>query len=150
MRTVNLVVGGLLVLLSISACRQAAPADRDPGPVGRATGGAAEPVEGQLAAYNAHDLERFLSYYATDVQLHTVGPDDTSIVRGMDAMRESYAFLTKAPAGFGAEIVSRLVTGRYVIDHERIVAPGHPTVEAVAIYEVRDGLISRVWFLPDP
>jgi hypothetical protein len=118
--------------------------------VGRATGGAAEPVEGQLAAYNAHDLEQFLSYYAPDVQLHMVGPDGTSVVRGKDAMRESYAFLTKAPAGFGAEIVSRLVAGRCVIDHERIVMPGQPNVEALAIYEVCDRIISRVWFLPDP
>ena len=42
------------------------------------------------------------------------------------------------------------MAGRYVIDDERIIVPGRPAVEALAIYEVSDGIINRVWFLPDP
>jgi hypothetical protein len=37
----------------------------------------------------------------------------------------------------------------WVLDHERITGDGEP-FEAVAIYEVRDGLIRKVWFVPGP
>ena len=36
--------------------------------------------------------------------------------------------------------------GNKVVDHERIVGLGPEPVEAVAVYEVNDGLIERVWF----
>lgn len=150
MRGWSVVAGGLLLVLAAGGCRSPETAGPDPSAVEHPTEGVAGPVQGQLAAYNAHDLERFLSYYAPDVQIHQVGRDGTSLVEGKDAMRKAYAFLTKAPDGFRAEIVSRLVAGRYVIDHERIVAPGYPTMEALAIYEVSDSVITRVWFLPDP
>ena len=45
-----------------------------------------------------------------------------------------------------AELVSRMVLGNKVIDHERIVGVGEGTMEAAAVYEVRDGLICAVWF----
>ena len=37
--------------------------------------------------------------------------------------------------------------GNKVIDHERIHGVREVPYEAVAIYEVRQGLISTVWFL---
>jgi hypothetical protein len=141
----------VLLLACGSGGRSSAPDPRSaPSSAGRATTGAAGPVEGQLAAYNAHELERFLRFYAEDVRLHDVGPDSTAVTRGKQAMREGYAFLAWVPAGFRADIVSRLVAGRYVVDHERVVAPGEPAQEALVIYEVADTLITRVWFLPNP
>jgi hypothetical protein len=145
----TLIAGGLLILFASQACRFPGSAGPDPMPMARATGGVAEPVEGQLEAYNAHDLEQFLSHYAPDVELHKIVPNGTSVVRGLDAMRQSYAFLDNVPAGFRAEIVSRMVAGRYVIDHERISVPDKGSFEGVAIYEVKDKTISRVWFLPE-
>lgn len=147
----RLVASGLLLLLAGGASLPPEAAARDSAAVTvRVTDGVARPVEGQLEAYNAHDLERFLSFYAPDVRLDAIGPDSTKVVRGKDAMRQAYAFLKDAPAGFRAEIVGRTTAGRYVIDHERIVAPGRPVRTALAIYQVRDTLISRVWLLPDP
>jgi len=43
-----------------------------------------------------------------------------------------------------------MVAGRYVIDHERVIIPGQPNHEALAVYEVSDSVITRVYFLPDP
>jgi hypothetical protein len=45
-----------------------------------------------------------------------------------------------------AEILQRMVMGNKVIDHERITGLHEAPVEAVAVYEVTDGLIWRVWF----
>ena len=65
-------------------------------------------------------------------------------------MRQGYEFLNQVPSGFRAEILERMVAGRYVIDHERVITPGRPNQEALAIYEVSDSIITRVYFLPDP
>lgn len=48
-----------------------------------------------------------------------------------------------------AEIIKRVTFGRFVIDHERVVAapPTKGTLEAVAVYGIRDGKIVRVTFL---
>ena len=48
-----------------------------------------------------------------------------------------------------AEIIKRVTFGRFVIDHERVVAapPAEGTLEAVAVYEIKDGKIVRVTFL---
>ena len=149
MRILSLVCSGLLLVLS-SGMSGTPEAPKQAPPPARSTDGVARPVEGQLAAYNAHDLERFLDYYAADARVHLVGRDSTSVVRGKDAMRRAYAFLKSAPAGFRAEIVSRTVTGHYVIDHERILKPARPDEDALVIYEVLDSLIYRVWLLPSP
>jgi hypothetical protein len=45
-----------------------------------------------------------------------------------------------------AEILQRIVIGNKVIDHERISGLAEQPIEAVAVYEVADGLIDRVWF----
>jgi len=151
MRFVGRVACGLLLLLAAGATPPPGAATRDPATVPvRMTDGVARPVEGQFLAYNAHDLERFLACYTPDARLDAIGPDSTKVVLGRDAMRRAYAFLKEAPAGFLAEVISRTTAGRYVIDHERIVAPGRPIRSALVIYEVRDSLISRVWILPDP
>jgi hypothetical protein len=49
-----------------------------------------------------------------------------------------------------ARLLNRIVLGNTVIDHEmvtRTFAEGTGTLEMTAIYEVRDGLIARAWFM---
>jgi hypothetical protein len=59
-----------------------------------------------------------------------------------------YAWMRQVPKEFRVEIVSRMVSGRFVIDKERVHgAPQAPPFDPVAIYEVRRGLITNVWFL---
>ena len=62
-----------------------------------------------------------------------MGRDSTSVIQGKDSMRQGYQFLDQVPAGFRAEILKRMVAGRYVIDHERVVTQGRPNQEALAI-----------------
>ena len=103
-------------------------------------------VQTQLEAYNARDIDAFLATYANDAQLFEL--PDKLLARGTDQLRERY---TKrfADARLRAEIVNRIVLGNTVIDHERVrltLPEGPGTLEAVAIYEVRDGKITTVWF----
>jgi len=102
-------------------------------------------VEAQLVAYNNRDLEGFLSFYSADAVLANYPHEITQ--SGKDQMRTRYskAFANK---NIRATIVKRIVFGSFVMDHERITAaPAAAVIEAVAIYEVKNGKIIRVTFL---
>lgn len=134
-----LALGGLLALGSPPAAPSPAPA-----PVATATAAEAV-VAAQLEAYNRRDLEAFLAFYADDAVL--VDYPDTVTQTGKDAMRERYRKRFANP-NIRAAVVKRIAHGNFVIDHEQITAPPQPgMIEAVAVYEVRDGKIVRVTFL---
>lgn len=102
-------------------------------------------VDAQLAAYNRRDLEGFLGFYAEDAVLAN-HPDQVTQT-GKAEIRARYRKRFSNPVH--AEIIKRTVFGRFVIDHERVVAapPAEGTIEAVAVYEIKDGKIVRVTFL---
>ncbi len=100
----------------------------------------------QLNAYNLRDLEAFLSVYTVDVEVYTF--PDTPIYTGIDEMRQVYADFFESAPGLHCRLVNRIDYENMVVDREIVTGvPGHETVEAVAIYEVQDGLIRRVWFI---
>lgn len=106
-------------------------------------------VQAQLDAYNAHDIDAFAACYADDATIYNLAANKAPR-KGIPALREDYAFLAQVPKGFRAEIVKRIVSGPIVVDHERPV--GLPAdkraIDAIAVYEVRDGKILNVWFPP--
>jgi imidazolonepropionase-like amidohydrolase len=105
-------------------------------------------VQAQVEAYDARDLEAFLATYAPDAALFR-HPSGELIAQGHDAMREIYGAMFEASPELNIHIQQRTAIGDFVIDLELVsgMRGGEP-VRAVAIYEVRDGLIQRVWFLP--
>ena len=103
-----------------------------------------EIVQRQLEAYNARDLDAFAATYAEDVRIFRM-PATEPAITGQAQLREVYAKRFSSP-GLHAEIVSRIVLGNKVIDHERVVGIREVAVEALAIYEVAGGLIRTVWF----
>lgn len=103
-------------------------------------------VEAQLAAYNGHDLERFLGYYAEEVVAYAF-PDQV-LFAGKAAMRERYARILFPGSTVHAAVPMRRVQGEHVIDHEDVT--GHPLFGDAAvtvIYQASGGLIRRVWML---
>ena len=112
---------------------------------------AAEPtaesvVQAQLEAYNARDIDAFIATYADDVKLFEL--PEKLLSQGTATMRERYGKLFKDER-LHATILNRIVMGNTVVDHERVrltVPQGPATLEAIAIYEVRDGKITAVWF----
>jgi len=101
-------------------------------------------VQRQLEAYNARDLERFAATYADDIAIYRMPATEPAIV-GKENLRAIYR-QRFASAGLHAEILTRIVLGNKVIDHERVVGIRDVPLEALAIYEVAGGLIRVVWF----
>jgi hypothetical protein len=106
-------------------------------------------VDRQHAAYNEHDVEGFLAAYADSVAVHTLG--DTVVLEGKQELRESTeAWFAQAP-GARTEVVERMVLGPFVVDRQRVSGGTEEApVDAIGIYEVREGLIRRVWSIPPP
>ena len=115
-------------------------------PLGRI---ASATVDRQIAAYNAHDLEGFLATYADSVAVQNLG--DTVAVHGKAELRRSTEeWFARAPE-VRSEVLNRMVIGPFVVDHERLTgAPDGVPADVVGIFEVRDSLIWRVWFIPPP
>ena len=99
----------------------------------------------QLDAYNAQDLDTYVSFFAEDCIVSGLGGTPTETSR--DAIRGRYA---KAFAQFPqnkAYLKGRISVGNTVVDHELVIrAPGGEQFEIIAIYTFRDGLIARVDF----
>jgi len=103
-----------------------------------------EIVQEQLEAYNARDLERFAATYADDIRIFRMPATDPSIV-GQAQLREVYAKRFASP-NLHATVVNRIKIGDKVIDHERVAGIEAGPLEAVAVYQVIDGRIAKVWF----
>jgi hypothetical protein len=104
-------------------------------------------VQRQFDAYNAHDAEALVAEYADDAQLF----DHPSklLATGTAEIRKRYVarFSDTNPH---AALVRRIIVGNKVIDHEEVTsgsAQGIVKANLVAIYEVREGKISRAWFI---
>jgi len=104
-----------------------------------------DPVQRQLDAYNAHDLDRFLAEYHDDVRVFRP-PAAEPVLVGKAAMGEHYARNRFNRPELHAALLNRMVAGAIVVDHEHITGlPDGPLV-AIAVYEVVDGRIRTVWF----
>ena len=102
-------------------------------------------AQAQLDAYNAQDLEKYVTYFAPDCVISGLNGTPTETSR--DAIKARYA---KAFAQFPqnkAVLKNRVAVGNTVVDHELVIrAPGGEQFEIIAIYSFKDGLISRVDF----
>lgn len=104
------------------------------------------PVQRQLDAYNTGDLETFLSAYSDTVRIYNY-PDEL-LSEGKEAMRTNYGRMFDNLPDLHCRLVSRMVMGSQVLDHESVlVAPDQPPREVIAIYTVTGGLITEVRFM---
>jgi len=102
-------------------------------------------VQAQVEAYNAQDLDAFCACFAKNCVIADLNGAVTQ--EGAGQIRERYeAMFARYPQN-KAHIVSRMALGNVVIDHEVIRRSPELRLEAIAIYTVRDGLISRVDFV---
>lgn len=101
----------------------------------------------QLDAYNNQDIEAFLDVYSDDVEVRKF-PSNELTYKGIDHMRTRYSALFEQNPNQHAALLSRIVKGTIVIDHEHVTgrASGEET-EAVAMYEVENDKIIKVWFV---
>jgi hypothetical protein len=104
-----------------------------------------DPVQRQLDAYNAHDLERFLAEYTNDVRVFRP-PATEPVLSGKAAFGKHYADNRFTLPNLHAKLVNRIVSGNIVVDQEEVTGLSEPVLAAVAVYEVVDGKIRTVWF----
>lgn len=102
-------------------------------------------VQQQIEFYNQHDIEGFGSTYADDITVYTF-PDNTITLSGKQALIERYTETFKKK--MFADIKNRSIVGNKVIDWE--IATNGLTgdrTSLMAIYEVENNLITKVWFI---
>lgn len=102
-------------------------------------------VQGQVDAFNARDLDRFVGYYSANVVLDD--GDGHVMAQGHDALRALYGQLFAQSPALHAEIPRRIHVGSYVIDEEEIsgfIFEGFPSEMHVAvIYRMEGDTIAR-------
>lgn len=105
---------------------------------------ALELVEAQFAAYNAHDLDRFMVNFSDTVKVYRMAGTELAM-DGKAAMAQFYAAERFNHPELRAELVSRTVLGNKIFDRERIWGMSEIPLEVVAVFEVKDGLIQTMW-----
>lgn len=106
----------------------------------------AYPVEQQLNAYNARDIEAFMQWWSDDCEYYEF--PDRLLARGTAAIRERHAMRFEEPNLHG-KLLHRAAVGNVVVDHEcvtRTFPEGPGEVDVLAIYEVANGKIVKAWF----
>lgn len=105
-------------------------------------------VAAQLEAFNARDIEAFVRCYAPDAQILRF-PSGDLIAEGHAEIRQRWGHLFGEDPDLQARVAARMVSEGFMIDDERAFIRGRPD-DGIVIYEVRDGLIRRCWFVvPD-
>lgn len=101
-------------------------------------------VDAQIEAYVAGDAARFAGWYAEDARCVRLPSGDVVAEGRAEIERVWGALFAARKVRF--ELMSRIASGPFVVDHERITRErdGY-TFDAIASYEVIDGLIRRVW-----
>lgn len=103
-------------------------------------------AQNQLDAYNDGDIEAFLINYHKDVTVKDF-PSNEIVYTGIENMRERYAKLFKENPSQHAKLLSRIVQGNVVVDHEHVTGRANgKEVYAMAIYEIVNDKIVTVWF----
>jgi hypothetical protein len=102
-------------------------------------------VQHQITFYNNQDIIGFASTYADNITVYNF-PDNTITLSSKQALIERYTETFKKK--MHAEIKNRSIVGNKVIDWE-IATNGLTGEKAslMAIYEVENDLISKVWFI---
>ncbi len=104
------------------------------------------PVQKQLEAYNARDIDAFMQWWADDCQYYEF--PSRLLASGAAEIRERHVARFKEPNLHGA-LVKRIAVANVVVDHEtvtRTFPDGPGEVDVVAIYEVEGGRIAKAWF----
>ena len=105
-----------------------------------------EVVQAQLDAYNRQDAKAFALLFAPDIKIYNKLGDEAPSLVGREAVEKRYADLfARYPKNYST-LIGRMIEGDYVIDHEWVTGRETP-VKIVAIYEVKQGLITRCWFI---
>lgn len=143
-------VGGLIALLILVSCNS------DEGGA-RSEAAALSPallvVHGQMDAFNRHDVTAMAEGVAPDFVWFSVAEDELTVeIRGRSAFAEGMRSYFESLPSVRSELEESLSSGSFVTIRERAHWTDGSGVErsqrALGVYEVRDGMIQRVWYYP--
>lgn len=103
-------------------------------------------VQRQLDAYNAKDVDAWLSTYASNAEQHMLHGE--CVAKGHQQIRERVLSRFAEP-DLHARLLSRTVMGNVVVDHEVITRnfpEGNGSTEIICVYEIANGLIQKASF----
>lgn len=101
-------------------------------------------VQAQLEAYNQRDITTFVAQFSDDVCIYRP-PATAPVIQGKATFSDFYQNERFNLPNLHAEIVSRMVVGNKVVDHERISGIRDEPFEVVVVFEVNNGLIQAMW-----
>jgi hypothetical protein len=108
------------------------------------------PVQKQLEAYNARDIDAFMRWWADDCAYYEF--PSRLLASGAAEIRARHVARFQEPNLHGT-LVKRIVVANLVVDEETVTRTfpnGAGEVDVVAIYEVEHGRIARAWFKMGP
>ncbi len=108
------------------------------------------PVQKQLEAYNARDIDAFMQWWAEDCEYYEFPL--RLLASGAAEIRERHVTRFKE-ANLHGTLVKRIAVANVVVDQEtvtRTFPDGPGEVDVVAIYEVEDSRIVKAWFKMGP
>lgn len=107
------------------------------------------PVKAQFEAYNAHDIDAFIACFSEDFKGYRM-PGESPATTGKESLREFYVNNRFNNPNLKAELISRIVMGNKVFDHELIHGLSDQPLESFAVFEIKNDLIATAWFyFPD-
>jgi len=108
------------------------------------------PVQKQLEAYNARDIDAFMQWWAGDCRYCEF--PDRLLANGAAEIRERHVARFREP-NLSGRLIARMAVGNLVVDHEtvtRTFPEGPGEVDVIAIYQVEGGKIVQAWFKQGP
>ena len=99
----------------------------------------------QLIAYNNKDLDAFCALFDDQAELIDL-PSSQVIAQGMDEIREMYAKRFSEP-NLSCTVHAHSDIGNFAIDRETVYGIADHPVDVVAMYEVINDKIQRVFFI---
>jgi hypothetical protein len=106
-------------------------------------------AERQIETFNRRDLDGFMALYADDAVIHEF-PSGKLLTSGKAAIRARYSPVFTGPKIPPVRVEPRVVSGAFVVDNERWDAKPGERNQAVWMYEIRGGLIRKVWMVAMP
>ncbi|OYU43869.1 MAG: steroid delta-isomerase [Burkholderiales bacterium PBB4] len=107
-------------------------------------------IQRQLDAYNAKDIDAWLTTYAPDAEQFVLHGE--RLAQGHDALRTRIAARFAEP-DLHARLISRVAMGPVVVDLEEITRnfpEGKGTIEMLCVYEVAEARIRKASFAVGP
>ncbi len=104
-------------------------------------------VQGQLEAYNNRDIQKFCTYFSSDIRIYRF-PSNELIMEGAEAFEKAYEKRFSSNPQLHCEIKNRIIMKDIVLDEEWVtgVTDTPEGSRVMALYAFNKEKINQVWF----